>query len=179
MTIIYSLFLSCWRACFGNDGWNIPILENRFVQHVIGFSAAVGILWWNDDHWIQCVLAALVLQGLYWARSHGCCFDFGHSYPPSLDRYEQLWYWKYVKKIIPEAEWYKFAGDYILMTVRYTLPAMLIGIILLNTYACFAGVVLASVYAFMWKLADWWGVKNPTKISEWVVGFTTGLLIGG
>ena len=177
MWFIYACFESVWRACFGNDGWNIPVLENRFFQHCLGFISSFGILWWNDYHWIQCGLAALALQGLYWARSHGCCFDYGHSYPPSLDRYEQLWYWKYVKKIIPESEWYKFAGDYILMTVRYTLPSVIISLILLNPLFCFSGIVLSSVYALMWKFYDWWGVQNPTKISEWIVGFTTGLFL--
>ena len=153
------------------------ILGNRFLQHVCGFLGCFGILFYNGLNIWLCLLSALVLQGLYWARSHGCCFDFGHDIDPDLKRYDQLWYWKYVKKIIPESEWYTFTGDYILMTVRYTIPALLL---MITTWAypiAFAGIVLSSIYALMWKFYDWGYTKAPTATAEIISGFTTGILL--
>jgi len=178
MNLLYACFLSAWRRCFGSDGWGLPIIKHRVIQHIIGALACFGICLYNDYHWIQAVLCAGVLQGLYWARSHGACFDFGHG-TVDLKRYEQLWYWKYVKKIIPESEWYTYTGDFILMTVRYTLPAILCGLVLWNIPVMFMGLALSCVYALLWKFHDWYGLKNPTNISEWIVGFITGLFIGG
>jgi hypothetical protein len=172
----YALFSSVWRRCFGSSGWGLPIIKYRAVQHIIGFLAAFGICFYNGYHWIQCLLLGAVLQGLYWARSHGCCFDYGHG-KPDEKRYNQLWYWKYVRKIIPESQWYGFSGDFILMTVRYTLPAMLCALCLLCVPINFMGLTLACVYAFMWLMYDWWGLKEPTEYAEWVAGFTTGLFI--
>lgn len=174
--LLYCIFLGFWRRLFGG-GFKYPVIKYRLVQHIIGFLAAVGICWYNGYHWIQCLLFAGVLQGLYWARSHGCCFDFGRGQPPDIKRYDQLWYWKYVRKLIPEKEWYGEQCDFILMAVRYTLPAILCGAILLNVPMIFMGVVLSCVYALMWDMHDWWGLKGPTSTSEYIVGFTTGLFI--
>lgn len=172
--MIYALFLSMWRRWFGGGLNFLP--DNRFLQHVIGFLAAAFALWWSEYDVIQSILGALILQGLYWARSHGCCFDYGHGIV-DVKRYDQLWYWKYVKKIIPLSEWYTFTGDYILMTVRYTIPAILMSIVLLEPTVATAGVVLSGVYALMWKLFDWDLIKSPTEKAEFIVGFTTGLFL--
>ena len=173
--IVYALFMAVWRRWFGGGFQKLG--DNRFLQHIIGFTGASLILWYNGYHWAQVIMAAAVLQGLFWARSHGCCFDYGHGQPPDVSRYEQLWYWKYVKKIIPESEWYSFSGDYILMTVRYTLPAILIALVLLNPTFSVAGVVLSGVYAFTWKLYDWGLIEAPTDKAEYLAGFMTGLLL--
>lgn len=176
--ILYPIFLSIWRRCFGCSGWDIPILKNRFFQHVLGFIGLFGLLYLNEISIVQNILACLVFQGLFWARSHGCCFDYGHGVV-DLKRYDQLWYWKYVKKVIPQNEWYSFTGDYILMTVRYTLPAILISMIIINPYISFIGVVLSSTYAICWKLYDWKYVNNPTVIAEWLSGLFVGLMLIG
>ena len=175
ISLVYSIILSCWRRWFGGGFPKLP--DNRFLQHLIGFLMAFCSLYFTGHHWIQCILAGLCLQGLYWARSHGCCFDFGHGQPPDVSRYEQLWYWKYIKKIIPEKEWYSFTGDYILMVARYTLPSILIAIILLSIPFIFSGIVVGSVYALMWYYKDWNIVDKPTELAEYIIGFTTGLLL--
>ena len=174
--LCYACFSSIWRRAFGCSCWNIPLLKNRAVQHIIGFLAAFGICWYNGYHLWQCLALGGVLQGLYWARSHGACFDFGHG-KPDVKRYDQLWYWKYVRKIIPESQWYGFAGDFILMVVRYTLPAMLCALILWSVPVNFMGLALSCGYAFMWTMYDWWGLKKPTEYSEYIGGFVTGLFI--
>lgn len=173
--IIYSIFLSLWRRWFGGGFKFLP--DNRFLQHILGFLATFSVLLYYDHHWLQSVLVSLALQGLFFARSHGVCFDFGHGQPPDVERYNKMWYWKYVKKIIPESEWYSFSGDYILFTVRYTLPALLISILLGNIYFIFVGVLISCSYAFLWKLYDWKLVDKPTDKAEFLLGFITGFFL--
>lgn len=176
LSLIYGLFMSAWRRCFGSDGWNLPILKHRVIQHIIGFVAACLVFWWLDYSWVQIVLAALVLQGLFWARSHGCCFDYGHG-TVDVKRYDQLWYWKYIKKFIPEKQWYGYNGDFFLMFVRYTLPSLLLGLILFSLPACFLGLALSGVYAIMWLAYDFGWTKSPTATAEWIAGFVVGVLL--
>lgn len=173
---LYPLFLAVWRRCFGSNGWDLPIIKYRAVQHIIGGIVAFGVCLALGYTWWKGLAFAGVLQGLYWARSHGACFDFGHG-KPDEKRYNQLWYWKYVRKIIPESEWYEFAGDFILMVVRYTLPAMLCALILWSVPVNFMGLALACGYAFMWTMYDWWGLQKPTEYAEFIGGFVTGLFI--
>lgn len=174
--LLYAVYEGFWRRWFGGLFDDKTVLGNRFLQHIFGFLGCFGILYYNGLNVWLCLLSALVLQGLYWARSHGCCFDFGHG-KVDIKRYEQLWYWKYVKKIIPENELYGFWCDYILMTVRYTLPSILFAISSLQPSCIFMGMVLSTIYAFCWKAYDFGYTKHPTSIAEIIAGFSTGLML--
>lgn len=174
MNFIYAIFLSLWRRWFG--GGLDFLIDNRFIQHLIGFLACFSILWVEDYHIMQCVVCAGIFQGLFWAKSHGACYDFGHN-EPYEERYNQLWYWKYLKKFIPESMRYTFSGDFLLMFVRYTLPALLMGLVLLNPLCCVIGVAVACSYALCWIMYDFGWVKNPTEIAEYMAGFYVGLLL--
>lgn len=175
MSFLCGLFEAIWRRCFGSDGWNIKILKIRAVQHIIGFLALALFLITRHNIW-QALAAAGLMQALYWARSHGCCFDFGHG-EVDPKRYEQLWYWKYIKKIIPEALWYGYDCDYFLMCVRYTIPSILVGTVLLSIPALFMGFALTGMYALCWIAYDFGWTKRPTEIAEYLGGFITGLLL--
>ncbi|MBQ9737926.1 MAG: hypothetical protein IJV75_00215 [Alphaproteobacteria bacterium] len=174
LSVLYACFEGVWRRWFGGGLDFLP--NNRFFQHLIGFSVTFLMLHYLKYNIICNILACLALQGLYWARSHGCCFDFGHG---SVDekRYEQLWYWKYLKKYIPENMLHGYACDFLLMNIRYTLPAILMGIILFNIPIMFAGLVLSGVYALCWACYDLGWTKNPTENAEMLGGFLTGLLL--
>ena len=176
ISISYALFLAVWRRCFGCSGWDLPIIKHRVVQHIIGFVACFIALYFCDKHLIQCTVTALLLQGLFWARSHGCCYDFGHG-PVDVKRYEQLWYWKFLKKHIPETMLYTYSCDFLLMNLRYTLPAILIAISSLNPLFLFAGLVLTGIYALMWSCYDVWWTKKPTDIAEIISGLLIGFLL--
>lgn len=177
LSVLYGLFLGCWRRVFGGCAENVPVLNNRAVQHTIGFLGACVALWLCEYSWLQIVTCSAVLQGLFWARGHGEFFDFAHSLNPDVSRYESVWWWKYVKKYIPEEMLYGYSCDFVCMNVRYTLPAIVMGLILMNISLMFAGLVLCGVYAFMWACYDlqWTGV--PTKIAEFISGFLVGVLL--
>lgn len=171
----YAIFMAVWRRWFG--GGFDRLGDNRFLQHLIGGGVACFVLWYNGYHWIQVVLAALVLQGLFWARSHGCCFDYGHG-KVDESRYNQLWYWKYLKKMMPKSLWYTFYGDFFLMLIRYSLPAFVLAIILVSPLCLMMGICVASVYALCWIGYDFGWTKRPTEIAEYLAGFMAALLLG-
>lgn len=175
MAFICAIFEAIWRRCFGCSGWHIKILEIRAVQHVIGFLGIFACLSTKYTLW-QALIAAGLMQGIFWARSHGCCYDFGHG-EPDTKRYEQLWYWKYLKKYIPEKQWYGFNCDYYLMNVRYTLPSLFVGAVLFSIPALFMGFALAGMYALCWIACDFGWTKSPTSMAEYLGGFITGLLL--
>lgn len=176
--LLYACFLSAWRRCFGNDGWNIPVLKNRAVQHIIGFTVTSLILWYIGYNWFQIISCSSVLQFLYWAKGHGMCFDYGKD-DVDLDRYEKMLSWRLIRRFIPDQYWYGYESDFLLMATRYTLPAILMAIILLEPHIALLGLIVSGVYAFFWALHDVGLTKRPTELAEWVVGFLTGLFIGG
>ena len=169
--------MAVWRRAFGSDGFGLPVLKIRAVQHIIGFLVACIALWICDYAWWQIITCAGVLQGLFWARGHGEFFDYGHSKKPDVSRYESVWWWKYVKKYIHEKMLYGYACDFVCMNVRYTLPAIVMGLILMNIPLMFAGLVLCGVYAFMWSCYDLRWTEVPTKIAEAISGFLVGILL--
>lgn len=175
--IIYAFFLGVWRRIFGGAAANIPVLKVRAVQHIIGFLGACLTLWVYGYYWLQIIASAGVLQGLFWARGHGEFFDYGHSKKMDLARYESVWWWKFVKKYIPEKMLYGYSCDFVCMNIRYTLPAIIMGLILFNIPLMFAGLVLSGVYAFMWACCDLGWTKIPTKIAEFVSGLLVGVLM--
>ena len=175
VALICGIFCGIWRRCFGSSGWHIKILEIRAVQHAIGFLGIACFLITKYSLW-QALIVAGVMQGIFWSRSHGCCFDFGHG-TPDPKRYDEMWYWKYLKKYIPEGQWYGFNCDYYLMNIRYSIPSVLVGLLLFSVPAMFMGFALAGMYALCWIAYDFGWIKNPTSTAEYLGGFITGLLL--
>lgn len=179
ISLLFGLFESIFRRCFGSDGWGLPIIKHRAIQHIIGFTATSFVLWYIGYGWIQIIACAGVLQGLYWARAVGMYQDIGNGGVPDekmKKRYDEMWYNKFLDKWFKE---YKYSDlyDFIGLTIRYTLPSILIAFILLNFSFVWAGFLVSSTYALMWKLHNYGYLKKPTEISEWVVGFITGFLL--
>jgi hypothetical protein len=176
ITFLYSIFLGAWRRWFGGGLNKLP--DNRLLQHAVGFAVACVVLCLSGHGFAQAVICSGVLQGLYWAKAHGMCFDYGHG-EVDLERYEKMLSWRLIRKYIPEKYWYGYASDFLLMATRYTLPAILMAIILLEPHVALLGLIVSGVYAFFWALYDVGIIKNPTEWAEWIVGALTGLFIGG
>lgn len=176
LNFIYACFESAWRRCFGNDGWNIPVLKNRAVQHALGFVVSSLALVCAGYGWLQSALCACVLQFLFWAKGHGMCFDFGHG-EVDKDRYEEMLSWRLIKKYIPKKMWYGYNADFVLMATRYTIPAAIMGVILLSPHLFLLGAIVAGIYALFWSLYDLKLVSKPTELAEYAVGFITGIML--
>ena len=181
LEIVSGCFFSVWRRMFGSDGWNIPVLSNRFVEHVIGFLGASCFLLLKEYHWAQSLCASLALQALYWAPGHGPAFDMSRDGSPDkkmLERYDNYFWNKWCEFLVPKTNWYQFGYDFVWMLFRYGLPAALVSIILLSPYFAFAGVLTCLVYSICWSFKDCGIIKNsPTAIAEYIVGFISGFLI--
>ncbi len=177
LSLLFGCWMAVWRRAFGSDGFGLPVLKIRAVQHIIGFLGACIALWVCEYNWLQIVTCSAVLQGLFWARGHGEFFDYGHSKKPDVSRYESVWWWKYVKKYVPDEILYGYSCDFVCMNIRYTLPAVIMGLILLNIPVMFAGLVLSGVYALMWAYCDLLWIEVPTKIAEFISGFLVGILL--
>lgn len=174
--LIYGIWESFWRRMFGCDGWDKPYIKIRAVQHVMNVLVTMLFLWIADYSLWQNILCVAVFEGLFWSRAHGAVYDIGHG---SVDekRYEEIWYWKYCKKFIPKKYWYTETCDFLLLAIRYTLPSILCGIILFSFSPMFMGLIVATVYSLCWSAHDWELTDRPTEIAEWIVGFTSGLLL--
>lgn len=172
---LYAIYESFWRRWKG-DGSDGKWYNHKLVKMFVNLILTFCLLLYIGNGWIISLIATLVYQFLYFTRNHGAFFDFGHG-NPNDKRYDEWWWIKYVKKIVPEKLWYGFSFDFICMSLRYGLPGILLSIILLSPTVGFMGFVHALVYAFCWKLYDWKIVKNPIKIAEYGVGFTCGLFM--
>jgi len=173
--IIYSLFEGVWRSCFGNDGWDLPILKYRFVQHIIGFAVTLCFLLYMGYHWVQTCLFGVVLQGLMWSRSHGDYFSIFSTAP---DEGRIKWIDWVLKKIYGKGGYYNFKGNFTGMLLRYTAPAILLSIIILDPYLWLCGPVVPVVYTVCWWLYDRGVYKIPAyHVAEAIMGFEVGLFI--
>ena len=180
--IIYSVFLGAWRRAFGCDGWGLPILKNRFFLHLIGFCVTFPTLMFYGYSWIHSLLATVCLFGLYWAIGHGPAFDMSRGGEPDkemIKRYKKYFWNNWCEYIVPIKYWYGFGYDFLWMFFRYELPALLIGLILSNTYICFAGLTTSLIYAICWGMKDNGVLKKigPTELAEIVAGVVTGFLL--
>ena len=176
-SILYGLFLGFWRRWFGGGLDVLP--DNRFIQHIIGFTACFLFLWYTGSGWVLSLICAVVLQGLYWARAVGMYQDIGNGGEPDekmLKRYNEMWYNKFLDKWFKKHK-YTDLYDFIGLTIRYTIPSILIAFILFNFSFIWAGFLVSSTYALMWKFHNYGYLKNPTEWAEWIAGFITGFLL--
>lgn len=178
MALICALFESIWRRGFGCSGWHIKILENRFVEHIIGFLGIFLCLLVKYNVW-QALIVSGVMQGLYWAPAVGMYQDIGSSGEPDEEmkkRYDSIWYNKFLDKWFKN---YKYTAiyDWVGLMIRYTLPAIIISIILFNGVFCFAGFCVSSVYTFMVLLKKDGYINSHLAYSELLSGFITGFLL--
>ena len=182
LSLLFGLFEAGFRRCFGNDGWNLPIIKYRVVQHIIGFLGASIALWLCGYHWIQIIACAGVLQGLYWAPGHGASFDLSRGgYPDEkmIKRYKKAFWNKWCEWLVPESAWYGFGYDFLWLAFRYELPALLLAIISRSYPVAFSGVFVALAYAIGWALFDNGKLKrlSGTELAEYASGFITGFLL--
>lgn len=179
--ITYVLLSGLWRRWFGSDLKGF--FGNRFVQHIVGGTVAFLYLYFcREEKWVQALLAVLVLQGLFFCIGHGAAFDMSRAgYPDekTIGRYKKFFWNKWCEFLVPKSSWYGFGYDFLWMFFRYTLPALLISLILWNVYFCFSGLFVAFSYAVCWSLSDKGKLKRltATELAELFSGFFVGVLL--
>ena len=168
--------MAIWRRAFGSDGWNLPVLKNRFVLHVIAFLSTFGLCLTKDISWFWCLWIALWIQ-IEWALGHGPCYDCGKGGKPDakmLKRYEKMFGYKQVCKIFPEEQWYGFGFDFVLLAIRYTYPLIPI-CFWFNPVFLTVGMVISALYA-MYRYCDFFKKHKLLDVEIWA-GFALGLYV--
>lgn len=201
-------------ACIDNKNTRLyKILESRGTQTVFNILFLWFLFYqaFNISNTVFCVLPeswqsfiqhyklyislynSLMFQFLFWSKGHGPIFDYGHGLDPSsetLKRYNEMWHTKYLDKfwnkyMTKYFNRYGFTYDAISMLVRYSYPAIIVGLTA-GFHIMTFGILVASVYAICWGIYDenpkWYAsrkeiAKGPTKLAEFVVGFLVGALI--
>lgn len=174
--ILYAIYESFWRRWKGS-GTEGKWYNHKLIKMFLNLLVTFGLLVYIKSEWLIPLIGTLVYQFLYWTRNHGAFFDYGHG-DKKDERYNKWWWIKYVKKIVPEKEWYGYWFDFICMALRYGLPGILLALILGSPVMCFMGLFHALIYAFCWKLNEWGLIERPTQKAEYGVGFTCGLFMG-
>ena len=181
-----------WRRWFGG-GFDVPYqwMENRFIQACTGIILMIPVFLYDYadwQNWLLAVLLSVYLYAQFWSRGHGACFDLGRGKLDEsiINRYNERWYHKVVDYVFDDLfqspkEKYGFLYDFIYMSLRYTMPLVILGII--NPKYLLIGLLVSPIYAFMWtfsekepelfaKLPSW--LQSPTGISEFLAGFIFG-----
>jgi hypothetical protein len=179
--LLYSLFEGVWRDCFGKDGWGLPIIKHRAVQHIIGFIVTFCFGYFAKGlHWAWAIYLGAIVQGLIWAPAIGPWFDIGTAGMPDKnleERYNKAWYTPLLDKIMPESMRFGMIYDFTGFMIRYTAPFVLLLPIL--HWAClFAGLVNAVIYtAYRYSTYDFFMKKYRWADNEILSGLCIGFFI--
>ena len=177
ISIIYALYLGCWRRWKGTAS-DDNFYNEKWFKTILNMLITSGVLFLCGYGWIQVVLATVSFQFLFWTQAIGGALDLGRDYPPSAEtikRYQKKFWNKWCEFLVPQQAWYGYFYDFLWMFFRYELPAILVSIILGNPFFLLAGLTSAMAYAFSWSLYEKKGT-NP-DISEYISGFFAGLLL--
>lgn len=153
-------FAFIWRAWFGGSFgycW-------RWVKYLVGIAIILAmyyikdILDWNNWH----MYAVCISFMIFWALSHGMWFKYWDHSSEAEDRHPL--FVKFVMLLCGGPEQSRsFWGNFIGMTVRYTLTAILVAILIPNLWFCFAGLIVGVSYIPA-------GLAHNTKIGEFIAG---------
>lgn len=173
MNILFAIFEGIWRRAFGSGNFN------RAILHIINVVATIFVLMYVGISWWRVVVVAPVFEFLFWARAVGMYQDIGNGGMPDekmLKRYNAMWYNRFLDKWFPN---YKYSDlyDFTGLAIRYTLPAILVSIIIQSPIFWLAGFCVACIYALCWKFENYKYIENPTEWAELLSGFTTGFLL--
>ena len=177
LKIIYILLFSWWRDLFGKNGYELPILKYRFVEHVIAFCMTFLLCFFDKGlQWYWCIWIAVWVQ-IFFSIGHGYAYDLGTKGKPDaemLKRYEKSVGYKFVCKIFEEKDWYGFGFDFILLTIRYTYPLIPI-CFWFNPCLLSLGIIISGLYA-IYRYCEFVRNHRLLDVEIWA-GFVVGLFI--
>lgn len=212
MKSLFCLFESFWRRWFGGgfDSKKYPILNERYIQHICGalvmflslflfcdFDKMKFLNWLipnfveNHFQFWATIYITIIIEGLYWSRSHGPAFDMSRGGKPGkkmIERYKKEWWNKICEFFVPENQWYGFGYDLLWMGFRYTCPLVLLTPIF-GWNILMLGVLVTLIYGFCWsfyekcpkifenKYLNKLYIEGPTELAEYIVGFVSGYFL--
>lgn len=171
INILYSIWESLWRRMFGSNGWYVPIIKYRAIQHVLNVIITVFVLNALGYSLLQNLLCTAIFEGLFWSRSHGDYFFVTYE---GEDEARIKWIDYILKKIYGVAGYYNFKGNVTGLFLRYETPSILVSLITFNWWFLLAGVLVTLSYAICGLLFP---NKPYTEYAEYLSGFFAGLLL--
>lgn len=175
--LLYTLFIGVWRDAFGKNGYNLPVIKNRFVQHIIAFSMTfLFCIFIRVDAWLVALWIALWIQ-IEWALGHGPCYDLGKGAKPDkkmIQRYEKMVGCKLLYKVFPEEDWYGTGFDFCLLAIRYTYPLLPI-CVYFNPVFLTLGLVISGLYG-LYRACPYMQKKRWLDVEIWA-GLALGLFV--
>lgn len=185
LAILYAVWESFWRRCFGSNGWDKPIIKHRGVQHVLNALIFTIPLCMIKGYYFPltipvsiCVAVyfTIIVQAFLWALHHGEWFGLGDD-----SKEDKRYFTKPLNKwvltpIFDLFGWgkYGFAYDYAGMTLRYTLPCLCL-VPIYGWAIILVGLAVTPIYAFS---ALFYERQNKnygnTALAEWIVGALIG-----
>ena len=188
LTIINGLWWAPLRRWFGGMLENYPILKNRGIQTTVMMLSMLPFFVDGNSNFMCWVAGLSIISWLQFVEissGHGPIFDVsrGGNTPSeeSVARYHKMWGFKILCRIFPESARYGFLFDFILLTIRYTLPMLPLAFI--SWGYVLIGLAVAPVYAFCWTLFERdsllvcdlpESLNGPTKLAEAIWGFIFG-----
>lgn len=188
LTIINGLWWALLRRWFGGMLENYPILKNRGIQTTVMMLSMLPFFVDGNSNFMCWVAGLSIISWLQFVEissGHGPIFDVsrGGNTPSeeSVARYHKMWGFKILCRIFPESARYGFLFDFILLTIRYTLPMLPLAFI--SWGYVLIGLAVAPVYAFCWTLFERdsllvcdlpESLNGPTKLAEAIWGFIFG-----
>lgn len=169
MTIVYFILGGFARRWFGGMFEGRKILGNRGLQTAFMLALFMSI-YVTDIHdwkaWLVAIVVSCWLQFQEISRGHGACFDIGRGEvaPEIVKRYNERWYHIPCDYCADKGyfERYGVVYDFMYMTLRYTMPMLLMAFI--DSRYLIIGFMVSCVYALCWELYEW-GPQLFTKIS--------------
>lgn len=184
LTIINGLWWALLRRWFGGMLENYPILKNRGIQTTVMMLSMLPFFVDGNSNFMCWVAGLSIISWLQFVEissGHGPIFDVsrGGNTPSeeSVARYHKMWGFKILCRIFPESARYGFLFDFILLTIRYTLPMLPLAFI--SWGYVLIGLAVAPVYAFCWTLFERdsllvcdlpESLNGPTKLAEAIWG---------
>ena len=174
---LYAVFMGIWRDAFGKNGYAIPIIKYRAVQHVVMLLFSFFYLYVCKGTALPISLWIAVWIQIFWALGHGPCYDIGKGGKPNakmIKRYKKMVGYKLLCKIFPEDQWYGAAFDFCLLAIRYTYPLLPI-CFWFSPVLLTLGMVISGSYG-IYRYCAFVQTKRWLDVEIWV-GFVTGMYI--
>lgn len=183
MTIVYFFLGAFLRRWFGGMLNEYKILGNRGFQTacmIITFLTIYVTDYTSWKSWLLAIAISCWLQFQEISRGHGPCFDIGRGAitPEIIKRYNERWYHIPCDYCADKGYFTKYGVvyDFMYMTLRYTMPMLLMAFI--DSRYLIIGFLVSCIYALCWELYEWKPqyftkipfIGNATQLAECLWG---------
>lgn len=203
MAFLNGILWAFLRRIYGGALESFSIIKERGVQTTLMIVSTLIVIFPSATdlnitssviaNFTLSLLLSCWLQFCYWSLGHGMVMWIGTDGTPKdekeLKRYQDMWGYDFVCKIVPKENWYGPFFDWLLMKIRYVLP--MIPMMIIHPLYLLIGWLVGNNYAlchkafqedkWIWNTLPKWlktkWVGGPTSAAEFISGFQFGFII--